>query len=172
MVNYFELFGLSQAFRLDTVELDKRYKQLQAKWHPDRFAGEDDGKRLQALQQTSLLNDAYETLKSPLKRTAHLLVLQGVDAEEHNQDHLGTDFLHGQMILREQLETLAVKQDLTGLDAMRNEVAGDTDETLARFEALYGQGKFAEAKQQYNRLQFLFKLLDEIDTVEEKLLDY
>ncbi len=76
------------------------------------------------------------------------------------------------MILREQLETLVLKQDLTGLDAMKNEVAGDTDATLARFEALYGQGKFAEAKQQYNRLQFLFKLLDEIDTVEEKLLDY
>ena len=172
MVNYFELFGLPQAFRLDTAELDKRYKQLQAQWHPDRFAGEDDGKRLQALQQTSLVNDAYDTLKSPLKRAAHLLVLQGVDAEEHNQAHFGADFLHRQMILREQLETLAEKEDMSGLDAMKAEVGSDRDATLAQFEAQYGQGQFAEAKQQYNRLQFLFKLLDEIDTVEEKLLDY
>ena len=172
MNNYFDLFELPQAFRLDAADLERRYKTLQAEHHPDRFAGAGDGRRLQALQQTSLINDAYETLRSPLKRAAHLLRLQGVDPEEHNQAHFGPDFLLRQMELREQLETLADSEDMDGLESLKSEVGSEKDRTLSRFESLFGNGDHAGAKQQYNRLQFLFKLLDEIDAVEEKLLDY
>lgn len=172
VINYFDLFEMPRTFQVDAAELESRYKQLQAAWHPDRFTGADDSKRLQALQKTSLVNDAYVTLKSPLKRAAHLLALQGVDAEEHNQAHFGADFLYRQMILREQLEALGEQEDMAGLDAMKAEVSSETNAVLEEFEALYGQGQFSEAKQRYNRLQFLFKLLDEIDAVEENLLDY
>ena len=172
MTNYFDLFDLPQAFRLDLPDLERRYKTLQAEHHPDRFAGAEDGQRLKALQQTSLINDAFETLRSPLKRAAHLLALQGVDPEEHNQAHFGSEFLLRQMELREQLEILAKREDMDGLDAMKSEVDGEKDQALAQFESFYGEQDYAAAKQQYNRLQFLFKLLDEIDAVEEKLLDY
>lgn len=172
MINYFDLFDMPQSFRLDTAGLDSRYKALQAQWHPDRFAGAGDKQRLKALQHTSLVNDGYDTLRSPLKRAAHLLALQGVDAEEHNQAHFGAEFLHGQMLLREQLESLEDAQDMDALETLKRDVEQDRDKLLAEFEQAYLQEDYPAAKQLYNRLQFLFKLLVEIEAVEEKLLDY
>ena len=152
--------------------LEQQYKQLQAQFHPDRFVGADDKQRLQALQQTSLVNDAYNTLKSPLKRAAYLLKLKGVDPEEHNQAHLGEAFLVRQMTLREDLEVLIGEEDMDGLDAMKAAVNKDKQETLEQFVTRYENNDLGEAKATYNKLQFLFKLLDEIEAAEEKILDY
>jgi molecular chaperone HscB len=37
------------------------------------------------MEQSSLLNDAYRTLKDPIKRTAYLLHLEGVELEEQSK---------------------------------------------------------------------------------------
>jgi molecular chaperone HscB len=37
------------------------------------------------MEQTSLLNDAYRTLKDPIRRTEYLLHLQGVELEEQSK---------------------------------------------------------------------------------------
>lgn len=169
-LNYFEIFSLPQSFQVAGTDLDQAYKKLQSRYHPDRQAGDSD--RVRALQQASLVNDAYDTLKSPLKRAAYLLRLGGVDPEQHNQAHLDEDFLIRQMVLRERLEALADTSDESGLDAMKAQVTQERDETLRLFETGFDAGELDIAKGVYNRLQFLFKLLEEIDAVEEKLLDY
>jgi molecular chaperone HscB len=38
-----------------------------------------------SMEQSSLLNDAYRTLKDPIKRTAYLLHLEGVELEEQSK---------------------------------------------------------------------------------------
>ena len=171
-LNYFEIFSLPQSFQVALSDLEREYKKLQAQYHPDRLSGAGDAERVQALQQTSLINDAYETLKSPLKRAAYLLKLSDIDPEEHNQAHLQGDFLISQMEFREELEALLKQEDMDGLDKMKASVSGEKDNTLAQFEIAFNAGKLAEAKSIYNQLQFLFKLFNEIDAAEEKLLDY
>jgi molecular chaperone HscB len=171
-LNHFELFSLPVSFQVEDAVLDQEYKKLQAEVHPDRFVDADDRTRLQALQQTSMVNDAYETLKSPLKRSAYLLKLHDIDAEEHNQAHLQEEFLLQQLEMREALETLIESDDVEGLEAMRNSVNKEKTGTLELFESHFLRKDFTAAKSNYNQLQFLFKLLDEIDKAEEKLLDY
>jgi molecular chaperone HscB len=171
-LNHFELFSLPVSFQVDEVALDREYKKLQAEVHPDRFVDADDRTRLQALQQTSMVNDAYETLKSALKRSAYLLKLHDVDAEEHNQAHLQEEFLLQQLEMREALETLIESDDVDGLDKMKIAVDKEKTGALELFESNFLSKDFAAAKSNYNQLQFLFKLLDEIDKAEEKLLDY
>ena len=171
-LNYFELFSLPVSFQVEDKILEREYKKLQSEFHPDRFVDADDRTRLQALQQTSMVNDAYATLKSPLKRSAYLLKLNDVDAEEHNQAHLNEGFLLQQLEMREDLETLIDTDDVDGLDAMKARVSKEKADTLKLFESHYMRNDFAEAKANYNKLQFLYKLLDEIDKAEEKLLDY
>ena len=46
------------------------------------------------------------------------------------------------------------------------------EKALQKFEICYLASKLIEAKSLYNGLQFLFKLVDEIEAAEEKLLDY
>jgi len=49
---------------------------LQQEFHPDRFASKGDVDKRLAVQTASLINQAYDTLKSPLKRAQYLLELQ------------------------------------------------------------------------------------------------
>ena len=124
------------------------------------------------MQHASLINDAYDTIKSPLKRAAYLLKLEEIDPEEHNQNHLQESFLLRQLELREDLESLIAQKDLDGLEKMKVLVSSERDKGLENFEGCYLQNELIKAKSIYNSLQFLFKLVNEIETAEEKLLDY
>jgi molecular chaperone HscB len=53
--------------------------------HPDRFASRPATEQEEALRQSSLLNDAYRTLKDPILRTQYLLKLHGVELEEQSK---------------------------------------------------------------------------------------
>ncbi|MDC0598396.1 Fe-S protein assembly co-chaperone HscB [Gammaproteobacteria bacterium] len=170
--NFFEIFSLEESFQIDLTLLNQAYTKLQAQYHPDKFINADDKTRLQALQTASIINEAFETLKSPLKLASYLLTLHGTDPEENNQSHLGEDFLFAQMELRDKLEEIAANKSLTALEQLKNEVDKDKKSYLVEFEQFYKLGQYAEAKPVYSKLQFLYKLLSEIDTLEEKLLDY
>src|SRR5688572_1385957 len=96
--NFFSLLGVQPACQLDLAALEQHYRQAQAKWHPDRFVNASAAERLQALQQTSLLNDAYTTLKTPLSRAEHLLaVLGGEEISEKPAPKLDGVFLLQQL---------------------------------------------------------------------------
>lgn len=170
--NYFDLFGLPQSFRVATDTLEQEYRKLQAACHPDRVAGGSDSERLDAVRQTSLVNDAYETLKSPLKRAAYLLRLAGVNPDQHDQSQLEPGFLLEQMQLREKLEDLISAEDMNGLDVMKGTVSSGLETDVKEFVGLMDVPDYVAAKAVYHRLQFLYKLLDEIDSAEEKILDY
>jgi len=170
--NYFELFGLPVSCEIETDRLEAQYRTLQAEHHPDRVSSAEDQVRLEAMQRTSIVNDAYETLKSPLKKAGYLLKLAGMDPEEHNQAHLQGEFLIRQMEARESLERLIAHEDMDGLEVLKSETLREQETGLVDFASCYDNGKLAEAKQEYNKLQFLYKLLAEIDQAEEKLLDY
>ena len=105
-MNYFELFHLAPSFVLDANQLAVQYRQLQQQYHPDRYAAASDGERLQALQQASDVNAAYQTLKDPLSRAEYLLTLQGLDIRDEQQTLQDPEFLMQQLDWREELEAL------------------------------------------------------------------
>src|ERR1700728_2812152 len=84
-MNYFEFFGLPRRLTLDVVALEKQFYAMSRKLHPDRFASKPLGEQEAALAQSSLLNDAYRTLKDPILRTQYLLKLEGVELEEQSK---------------------------------------------------------------------------------------
>ena len=53
--------------------------------HPDLNARAGSQEQEWSLEQSSLLNDAYRTLKDPIKRTQYLLHLEGVELEEQSK---------------------------------------------------------------------------------------
>jgi molecular chaperone HscB len=84
-MTYFEVFGLPEKLRIDTEALEKQFYTLSRKLHPDRFASRPAQEQEDALRQSSLLNDAYRTLKDPVLRTQYLLKLHGVELEEQSK---------------------------------------------------------------------------------------
>jgi molecular chaperone HscB len=84
-MNYFEFFNLPPKLTLDVAALEKQFYAMSRKLHPDRFAAKPLAEQEAALAQSSLLNDAYRTLKDPILRTQYLLKLEGVELEEQSK---------------------------------------------------------------------------------------
>src|SRR5215471_5383745 len=84
-VDYFTFFGFPRKLELDTAALEKEFYALSRRLHPDLFADAGDQERTWSLEQSSMLNDAYRTLKDPIKRTEYLLHLEGVQLEERSK---------------------------------------------------------------------------------------
>src|ERR1700735_691236 len=84
-MNYFEFFDLPRKLTLDVVALEKQFYMMSRRLHPDRFASRPVEEQEAALAQSSLLNDAYRTLKDPIHRTQYLLTLEGVELEEQSK---------------------------------------------------------------------------------------
>src|SRR6266705_4078715 len=80
-VDYFAFFGLPRKLNLDTAALEREFYSLSRKLHPDIYAGHESQEQEWSLEQSSRLNDAYRTLKDPIRRTEYLLHLEGVELE-------------------------------------------------------------------------------------------
>jgi len=83
-VDYFTFFGFPRKLNLDVSALEKEFYALSRRLHPDLFAQANPEERAFSLEQSSMLNDAYRTLKDPIKRTEYLLRLEGVELEEQS----------------------------------------------------------------------------------------
>lgn len=170
--DYFALLQVPVACEIDQAVLEKNYRSLQSRWHPDRFASGSQTEKLAAVQQTSLLNDAYTTLKSPLSRAAHLLLLKGVDVTSVTQSQLAPAFLLKQMELRDELEGLIGCSELTGLEQLGKRVQQDRQQLWLEFTASFDSGKLEQAQRNYYELQFTQRLLEETRAAEDRLLGY
>ncbi len=84
-VDYFSFFGLPPKLDLDVAVLEKDFYELSRRLHPDLNARAGSQEQEWSLEQSSLLNDAYRTLRDPIKRTQYLLRLEGVELEEQSK---------------------------------------------------------------------------------------
>ena len=84
-VDYFTFFALPPKLNLDVPALEKEFYELSRKLHPDLNARAGSQEQEWSLEQSSLLNDAYRTLRDPIKRTQYLLRLEGVELEEQSK---------------------------------------------------------------------------------------
>ena len=170
--NYFQLFGLPVGFAVDAEALALRYRDLQRAAHPDRYAGASERERLLSVQQASLINEGYRTLKDPLARAAYLLELNGITLSD-TDTRMDPLFLMEQMELREALEAAPRAADPhAALDQVRGIAEATERRLVEELAALFQQGDCAalqQAPERLRKLQFMRKLLDEVDAREDDL---
>lgn len=173
--NYFELFGLPVGFLVDLGALQERYRDLQRVLHPDRFAGASEQERRLSMQGTAHINQAYETLKDPLKRARYLLELHGVDMGPDHGTTRDANFLMEQLELREELAQLGDQADpLAAVQAFLGRIEGMIRTTVGAiavdFETPQPEA-LARVRESVRRMQFLNKLHAEAESTEARLED-
>ncbi len=174
-MNYFQIFGLDAEFNLNLEKLAEVYQSLQKAVHPDRFAHASSQEQLLAVKKSTLINDAYQTLKSPLKRADYMLNLRSVEMPSEQASFSDNGFLMRQMELR---EMLAEVKHADNVDAAIFEVTQIFEtEFQALFQAL--QLQLAEnsaasnllACENLRKLKFYQKLHVELDRLEDLLFE-
>jgi len=172
--NYFELFGLPESYDLDLTELSNRYRTLQNTVHPDKFANASDLERRLSMQQSALINEAYQTLKTPLRRAQYMLLLKGVDLSVDTRTSMDSEFLMQQMRLREELEQVRHCSDpaarLMMLSAEIEKGIAEQDAILKQLFADAGAEKLEQITNFVRRMQFMVKLRQEAEALEEELI--
>jgi molecular chaperone HscB len=149
---YFGMFSLPSKLTIDTTALERDFYKLSRRLHPDLYARKSPEEQAWSLRQSSLLNDAYRTLKDPVARTAYLLKLEGVRIEDENsetrdlqakQNRVPADLLEEVFELNMQLEEMranlrmgeddpALRGDLERAQAQFKEMLAAVDEELRR----------------------------------------
>jgi len=146
-VDYFSFFGLPPKLNLDVAALEKDFYALSRKLHPDLNAGTGSQEQEWSLEQSSLLNDAYRTLKDPIKRTQYLLHLEGVELEEQSktatEQARATGAMKKQIVPPDLLEEV-FELNLQLEESRMNKKMGDDDPAL--FEEIGKQKLSLEAK--------------------------
>ena len=163
-INYFDLFEVPVSYDVDLNALQHRYRELQKRIHPDKYASGSTQERRISMQQTSLINQALHTLKHPVERAVYLLQLKQPDFHMDNQTTMDAAFLMEQMEMREKLHTVKELEDpIDALEQMLADVQSKMKRHAAEFSRAYEADVFEDAREAVRKLQFLYKAKTEID---------
>src|SRR2546427_1819792 len=80
--DYFRFMGLPRKLRIDEAELEKSFYALSRQFHPDYFMATSEQERQASVERSSMLNDAYRTLRDRVARVSYLLTLEGYKETE------------------------------------------------------------------------------------------
>jgi molecular chaperone HscB len=137
--DYFAVFGLPCKLHIDLSALERNFYRLSRKLHPDLYAQASQQEQQWSLDQTSLLNDAYRTLKNPIARTEYLLGLEGVVLEAGKSEdgkpkdsRVPPDLLEEVFELNMQLEEMRMNRKMGEDDP---QLRADLDEARVQFES-------------------------------------
>jgi molecular chaperone HscB len=167
MQNHFELFQLQQQFSLNQAQLDAAYREVQSKVHPDKFVQASDAEKRVAMQWSTRANEAYQTLKKPLKRATYLCELHGVDLETESNTSMPVAFLMRQMEWREAFDDARQSKDMAAMAGLETQLRKELNAHLSEVGTSLDAGDFEGAALQIRACMFLEKFMADIIASEE-----
>lgn len=168
--NYFQLFGLAQSCQIDPARLEQQYHALQTLVHPDKSAHLPDAEQRIAMQRATLVNEAYQTLRSTIRRARYLLSLYGVDTQEDTNTAMPVDFLMAQMEWREAIAEAQQAHDIAALDRIEARIKHETHQIEAQLEIkIDAEKNYADAAGLVRKLRFMEKLAEEIHAAYDEI---
>ena len=162
--DHFALLGLPRRYTLDGTDLERRYRDVQSRVHPDKHAHLGDADRRQAMQWATQVNAAYQTLKNPLARGRYLLELAGHDPQVEHNTAMPTEFLVEQMELREAVAEARSVGASEALEELSDRIRREISNQFRTLQQLLDESHdYAAAAGLVRRLMFHEKLMQEIN---------
>ncbi len=165
MTNYFEFYGLAPSPTLDEAALKKTFYANSKRFHPDFHTLGGDAAREEALEKSTLNNQAYKVLSDPERRLKHLLDLKGVMGEE-GSNKMPQQFLMEIMEVNEALMELEFEDDpaaRTKIDNMIAELEAGFENEVSDLLTDYDDASVTESelnrlKDYYLKKRYLLRL--------------
>ena len=153
---------------LSVEELQTRFYELSRTLHPDRFTRRSERERQYSLDASSVLNDAYRTLRDPVKRAEYVLKQNGFDIGEQRSNNVPPELLEEVFELNMAFEEMrggdeSARPQLEAAQQNFLRMRENIDQQLA---ALFGQwdesgdrGKLAQIRGLLNRRKYVLNLV-------------
>lgn len=160
-IDHFTRLGLDKKFEIGEKILDVAYFSKQRLLHPDLFVRKSDREKKFSMGHAVDLNDAYEILKSPLKRAEYLLKLEGIIVNQDNSQSVKPSqaLLLESLDMREELDNI---KDEVRLRVFAIKVADAKMACIDEIKRQLDEKELNGATQNTTRLRYLEKLIEEI----------
>jgi len=170
---YFELFGLNPVFDLEYSRLHAEQQRLQAIYHPDRYVNASERDRRVSVQVASWVNQAYETLQDPVKRSRYLLEINGMDIPDDSTTTSDTEFLMEQIELREQVQSCRHGEGgLQRSNEIETRLAHRAKELAMEFVSHFEASELDMAMASSRKMQFVQRIQQQLSELQFELEDY
>ncbi len=152
MKNHFEKFLLPIKFSVDLDALEEKYFAFQKQFHPDS-AG------IAEIENSMAANEAYEVLKNPLRRAAHILQLNGVDIETDSRE-LKPDMATLEHVL--EIQEKIPDLDVDGVANLKKELTAEIKSLIAKAVLKLEDKDFVAAAQFLIKAKYFDKTLQDL----------
>ncbi|KAI9558535.1 hypothetical protein GHT06_015323 [Daphnia sinensis] len=136
--------------------------------HPDRFSQKSEDEKQISAGYSSLLNQAYKTLSSPLERGLYLLQIQGHALSDEGEIIMDPEFLSEIMEINEEIHEVEDHESL-----QRIQKANDIElENLFRKAAdNFRNNNWESARESMAKLKYYSKIQRRIKEIEQELVE-
>ena len=100
-MRFYQALDLPPKLALDAEDLKRRFYGKSRQWHPDGFARASTVEQQKALEMTSVLNDAFRTLRDPVRRAEYFLGEHGLGPTKNAPAELLEEVFEMNMALEE-----------------------------------------------------------------------
>lgn len=169
---YFVIFEMDERLALDLDLLQKRFYELSRKLHPDLYTRKPETERQYSLEATAVLNDAYRTLRDPVKRAEYVLKLHGFEIGEQRSKNVPPELLEEVFDLNMAIEEIrggdeSVRPQLESAHrnfvGMREQIDRQLDERFREYDSNRAKETLAEIRGILNRRRYVENLINEVE---------
>jgi len=176
MSDPFDILGIEPKFAIDLKAVESRHRDLSRALHPDRYTSAPAAERRMALSRAIEVNEAWRTVRDPIKRAEALLRRLGVPSGETTEPNPSTDLLMEMMEAREELSEGARAGNMEAVQNLGKKMHFREREALAAlgvaFDAAGSDTAAARKLVHYlGELRYLRRFLDEVSAIEEHAME-
>lgn len=169
----FAMLGVERRFDLDLKALEKTHRELSRALHPDRFAQAGASERRAVLEKAASVNEAWRTVRDPIKRAEALFQLAGIKVGEDNEPKASPAFLMEVLEEREALSEARAAKDLAKVRAVGEAMTKRAEATQKKLADGFAAGPADRAAVEtlvplLGELRFYRRFLDEVAAIEEE----
>lgn len=175
MMDPFALLGVDRRFDLDLAAIEKTHRDLSRALHPDRFAQANASERRAALEKAASVNEAWRTLRDPVRRAEALFRTYGVEVGEEHEPKASPTFLMEILEEREALAEARAERNVEKIASLGNAMRDRARETEGKLAAGFHRASGPPSCEDVQKLlphlgelRFFRRVLEEISAIEEE----
>ena len=159
-MNYYELYAIKETPVVDKMTINKKYIELQKKYHPDFFTNENEADQEFAIEQSAHINKAYKVFSNKGSSIAYFLEQKGM-ITENEKYNLPADFLMEMMELNEGFEeNNGIEEEIKKFEiALEDNIAILID---PEYSAKLSEQQLQDLKMYYYKKKYLNRILDRL----------
>ena len=167
-MQFYDALGLEPKLALDPEELKKRFYERSRQWHPDRFSRASVDEQQKSLEMTSMLNDAFRTLRDPVARAEYFLEQKSIVPSKHVPPELLEEVFEMNIALEElRSGDESARPHLADARARFNHMRDEIDHGLSVLFGRYDEAQDAShllaIRSVLDRRQYVANLIREVD---------